>query len=145
MVAASPTLTENGTNFTDKIGCIGMTTSNSATSQPPTPGVLPTPVPSMVERYQDILGAETNLPSYLAPGSALNKDGTSNRSASTERRQYEWEEREIFSKLEKPRVRYDVEVITKIIVYTGKNPFETVFTSSLAPRLTRNRHRLDCS
>ena len=34
--------------------------------------------------------------------------------------QYEQEEREMFSNLEKPRVRYDVEVITKLIVYTGK-------------------------
>lgn len=34
--------------------------------------------------------------------------------------QYEKEEREMFSKLEKPRVRYDVEVITKLIVYSGK-------------------------
>ena len=41
------------------------------------------------------------------------------RSASEDRRQNEEEERQIFSKLEKPRVRYDVEVITKLIVYTG--------------------------
>ena len=34
--------------------------------------------------------------------------------------QYEKEEREMFSKLEKPRVRYDVEVITKLVVYSGK-------------------------
>lgn len=34
--------------------------------------------------------------------------------------QYEKEEQEMFSKLEKPRVRYDVEVITKLIVYSGK-------------------------
>lgn len=34
--------------------------------------------------------------------------------------QDEKEEREMFSKLEKPRVRYDVEVMTKLIVYSGK-------------------------
>lgn len=34
--------------------------------------------------------------------------------------QYEKEEREMFSQLEKPRVRYDVEVMTKLIVYSGK-------------------------
>lgn len=33
----------------------------------------------------------------------------------------EIEEREMFSNIAKPRVRYDVEVITKLIVYTGKN------------------------
>ena len=29
-------------------------------------------------------------------------------------------EREVFSKLVKPRVRYDVEVITKLVVYAGE-------------------------
>ena len=41
-------------------------------------------------------------------------------------RQDELGEREMFEKLVKPRVRYDVEVVTKLIVYTGKlctNPF----------------------
>ena len=51
----------------------------------------------------------------------LNGEATGmQRSASADRRQDEREEREMFSKLEKPRVRYDVEVITKIIVYAGK-------------------------
>jgi hypothetical protein len=31
------------------------------------------------------------------------------------------EEKEMFSRLEKPRVRYDVEVVTKLVVYTGTN------------------------
>lgn len=31
----------------------------------------------------------------------------------------ELEEKEMFSRLEKPRVRYDVEVVTKLVVYTG--------------------------
>jgi hypothetical protein len=31
-------------------------------------------------------------------------------------------EREMFSQLIKPRVRYDVEVITKLVVYTGEFP-----------------------
>lgn len=42
------------------------------------------------------------------------------RSSSEDRRNYENEEREMFSKIEKPRVRYDVEVVTKLIVYTGE-------------------------
>lgn len=32
-------------------------------------------------------------------------------------------EREMFSQLIKPRVRYDVEVITKLVVYTGEFPW----------------------
>jgi hypothetical protein len=31
-------------------------------------------------------------------------------------------EKEMFSRLEKPRVRYDVEVVTKLVVYTGLSP-----------------------
>ena len=31
-------------------------------------------------------------------------------------------EKEIFSKLTRPRVRYDVEVVTKLVVYAGKSP-----------------------
>ena len=41
------------------------------------------------------------------------------RTPSQDRRQDEKDKREIFSNLEKQRVRYDVEVITKLIVYTG--------------------------
>ena len=55
-------------------------------------------------------------PERLSPGTA---SGGSSRQPSSERRQVVREEREMFSKLEKPRVRYDVEVITKLIVYSG--------------------------
>lgn len=43
------------------------------------------------------------------------------RTPSQVRKQDEKEEKEMFSKLEKPRVRYDVEVITKLIVYSGSD------------------------
>ena len=55
----------------------------------------------------------------LTSGEALITNGTINRRLSDDRRQYEKENKEMFSKLEKPRVRYDVEVITKLIVYSG--------------------------
>lgn len=61
-------------------------------------------------------GPEEVLYTPLTPGTT---SGASSRRPSSERRQDEREEREMFSKLEKPRVRYDVEVITKLIVYTG--------------------------
>ncbi|KAH0541282.1 hypothetical protein FGG08_004206 [Glutinoglossum americanum] len=43
-------------------------------------------------------------------------DGVNDRS------EEEREEREMFLRLEKPRVRYDVEVVTKLIVYSGTAP-----------------------
>ena len=63
--------------------------------------------------------SETPLYTPLTSGNTLKAEGTPVRRPSADRRQDEKEEREIFSKLEKPRVRYDVEVITKLVVYTG--------------------------
>ena len=42
------------------------------------------------------------------------------RTPSQDRREDEKDKKEIFSKIEKTRVRYDVEVITKMIVYSGE-------------------------
>jgi len=60
-------------------------------------------------------GTASQTPSMSFSGEATGM----HRSASADRRQDEREEREMFSKLEKPRVRYDVEVVTKLIVYAG--------------------------
>jgi dihydrosphingosine 1-phosphate phosphatase len=40
----------------------------------------------------------------------------------TEVQKQEQDEKEMFSRLEKPRVRYDAEVVTKLIVYSGRPP-----------------------
>ena len=69
---------------------------------------------SNLDLYKSMTEAETALYTPLTPSSSLGS-----RRPSAERRQDEKEEKEMFSKLEKPRVRYDVEVITKLIVYTG--------------------------
>lgn len=37
-------------------------------------------------------------------------------------------EAEVFMKIEKPRVRYDVEVVTKLVVYSGRLLFHTLFS-----------------
>lgn len=65
------------------------------------------------------------------------------RSASADRREDEREEREIFSRLEKPRVRYDVEVVTKIIVYAGKQLRNMFLESSVDPIGKKSRHCMD--
>ena len=64
-------------------------------------------------------GAEVAVCSPLTPASGSSTIGTPARRPSDDQREYEREDREMFSGLEKPRVRYDVEVITKLIVYTG--------------------------
>lgn len=112
MAAATPSIDEK---HDESPGYFGITTSNSA-SRLPNIGALPTPAPSSLDLYQSMIGAETALYTPVTPG---NRSNNLSRRPSQERRQYEKEEREMFSKLEKPRVRYDVEVITKLIVYTG--------------------------
>lgn len=55
------------------------------------------------------------------------------RTPSQDRRQDEKEQREIFSCIVRPRVRYDVEVVTKLIVYAGKlnhNGIQSAFTKA---------------
>lgn len=83
-------------------------------------GHLPTSTSSNLARYEQMMGSGTAVYTPPTPISdAAFSHNSISRSASEDRRQNEEEERQIFSKLEKPRVRYDVEVITKLIVYTG--------------------------
>ena len=71
---------------------------------------------SDVDLYKQMMGAETAV---CTPFTPITLSSTPSRRPSEDRREYDREDREMFSKLEKPRVRYDVEVITKLIVYTG--------------------------
>lgn len=91
--------------------------ANSATRV--APGMLPTPASSKLDLFEHMMGTDSVLYTPTTPLDGLAINGFVIRRPSDDRRQYEREEREMFSKLEKPRVRYDVEVITKLIVYTG--------------------------
>lgn len=106
---------KNGRNHTKDHSCIS--TSKNSESRPATPGVLPTAVASKLYQYI----AASDLVEYAPPTqyTVLGVPAASNRELSEDRKQYEKEEREMFSKLEKPRVRYDVEVVAKLIVYCG--------------------------
>ena len=85
---------------------------------------------SDVDLYKQMMGAETAVCTPFTPVTGSNPPS---RRPSEDRREYDREDREMFSKLEKPRVRYDVEVITKLIVYTG-----TISMSSALSMLTKN-------
>lgn len=116
-VAEKLVFSKNGRNHTKDRSCIS--TSKNSESRPATPGVLPTAVASKLNLYQYI--AASDLVEYAPPTqyTVLGFPAASNRELSEDRKQYEKEEREMFSKLEKPRVRYDVEVVAKLIVYCG--------------------------
>ncbi|KAL6165023.1 Long-chain base-1-phosphate phosphatase [Exserohilum turcicum] len=86
-------------------------------------GLLPTPMASRVQSYERMMGTgkvqlDEKTP-LTPPESDMDVAGNIYTGSPTE----EEEKREIFMKLTKPRVRYDVEVVTKLIVYTGtSNP-----------------------
>lgn len=109
---------ERGGNQKSTLDYFGMTTSTNASS-PKAMAALPTPAPSNVDLYQSMTGAEVACYTPLTPGSQASGSGSTSRCPSAERREDEKETREMFSKLEKPRVRYDLEVVTKLIVYAG--------------------------
>jgi len=52
------------------------------------------------------------------------------------------DETEMFSRLVRPRVRYDVEVVTKLVVYAGKKDFSDLHCGRLKLTVTAPRHRL---
>lgn len=61
-------------------------------------------------------------PTVLTPPASDNSTATCSEDGIEEKHDHQQDERydkEMFSALEKPRIRYDVEVITKIIVYAG--------------------------
>ena len=62
---------------------------------------------------------ESSLKSHASPN-AENETSISYFLQSEFSRQKSGEKKVLFSKIERPRVRYDVEVITKLIVYIGK-------------------------
>ncbi|KAL8718202.1 MAG: hypothetical protein Q9225_004629 [Loekoesia sp. 1 TL-2023] len=80
---------------------------------------LPTPAPSQVDLYTNTLSSDVLVDGLLTPSTLPSAMSTPDRRLSEDRRQHEMDEKEIFSMVEKPRVRYDVEVVTKLIVYAG--------------------------
>lgn len=75
---------------------------------------------SKLNKYEEMTGAGSAL--HTPVTSRLSSDVDSDPQPSNQdTSQYEKDERDMFSRLEKPRVRYDVEVITKLIVYSGKS------------------------
>ncbi|KAI7522491.1 hypothetical protein KC331_g19205, partial [Hortaea werneckii] len=67
------------------------------------------------------LHVDPNDPNLLTPPPS--EAGASNSSDSgredEQQQQFREEDKEMFSQLEKPRIRYDVEVVTKLVVYAG--------------------------
>ncbi|KAH7398235.1 sphingosine-1-phosphate phosphohydrolase [Pyrenochaeta sp. MPI-SDFR-AT-0127] len=84
--------------------------------------LLPTPLASRVHSYEQMMGtgkvSDSEKNTTTPPESDTDVAGDVYQLTQTPTEE-ENEKREIFMKLTKPRVRYDVEVVTKLIVYTG--------------------------
>lgn len=83
------------------------------------PGNLPTPAQSRVGSYEHMMGQGSLTLTPATPPNGLSEEEKSLEHDGFVQELKEREEREMFSRLEKPRVRYDVEVVTKLVVYTG--------------------------
>lgn len=105
---------------------IPMNTSDQATLRA---DLLPTPMASRVHSYEQMMGTgQVETTTISPPESESGFAGDALQSPA----EAENEKREIFMSLMKPRVRYDVEVVTKLIVYTGELHFYNDFLCHLA-------------
>lgn len=68
-----------------------------------------------LDDYEDMMGRGSPISSAVD----VNSDMSTTPFPSIEFEAGEREEKEVFSQIKKPRVRYDVEVITKLVVYAG--------------------------
>jgi hypothetical protein len=79
-------------------------------------GLLPlTPAASRVQSYEQMMGTGH------VEGVDITPPDSESEAAAQSPGEAASEKREIFMQLMKPRVRYDVEVVTKLIIYSGKH------------------------
>jgi len=104
----------------DKEGAVHQASGVSASLKNTAPGNPPTPAQSRVGSFEQMMGQGHVLISPSSPPSTTQDEGNDDDVEIMVGQQDELEEKEMFLRLEKPRVRYDVEVVTKLVVYTGK-------------------------
>lgn len=104
----------------DKNGVVSQVSGISASLGALGTGNLPTPAQSRVGSYEQMMGQGHVLYTPPTPTPGSTDDSYEDDAELSVGQQNELGEREMFSRLEKPRVRYDVEVVTKLVVYSGK-------------------------
>lgn len=115
LARGSPTATEPAPNTERSRG------GESYVQLPPTPAMSNHDLSTTLETSTTCVKS-----GLLTPSDSTQNISGILRSPSQDRRQNEKEEREMFLTLEKPRVRYDVEVVTKLIVYSGEQRHQTL-------------------
>ena len=102
----------------DKNGVVSQVSGISSVVGSAGTGNLPTQAQSKIGSYEQMMGQGRVFQGPTQPISESVRDGNAEEALVED--QNELGETEIFSQLEKPRVRYDVEVVTKLVVYSGK-------------------------
>jgi hypothetical protein len=108
---------------TDQDGAVAQVSGISASLSATNTGNLPTPAQSRVGSFEQMMGQGHVLFAPSTPPHGLDDELDGGDEDGVEimiGQQNELEEKEMFLRLEKPRVRYDVEVVTKLVVYTGR-------------------------
>lgn len=98
---------------------LGISKANDSESRPIINGVLPTAVASNLSQHQHLADSSPTKYTIPFPIAVSGIPVAFSRKLSEDRKQYEKEDRDMFLKLEKPRVRYNVEVVANLIVYCG--------------------------
>jgi hypothetical protein len=122
-------------NNDDKDGFVSQVSGISASMAVTVAGNLSTPPQSRIGSYEQMMGQGHVIITPSTPPGDATDDNQDNDVDIIMGQQNELGEREMFSRLEKPRVRYDVEVVTKLVVYTGK-----YIPDQRRNMLIRNRH-----
>ncbi|KAJ9644681.1 Long-chain base-1-phosphate phosphatase [Coniosporium tulheliwenetii] len=116
-VAQGSRTCSSGSNYFDSTPTRQRPGSVSSVERPLGANLLPTPASSRVHSYEQMMGTgEVDMP--LTPPESNTSAGSEDIFAESQQDDGK-EDQEIFSSLERPRVRYDVEVVTKLIVYSG--------------------------
>ena len=130
----TPVIKEDCEPAENQLGYFGRSKSMTGSKHKSSNGLIPIPSASNIESNYKVFDANASPYIPLTSGNGFNLNGSAGQH-SEEERQIQREEKEMFSKLEKPRVRYDVEVITKLVVYTGM---------LIPPTLSLTSLTLDC-
>jgi hypothetical protein len=94
-------------------------------------GSLPNPAQSNVDSFEQMMGQGHVFYSPNSPNLGSQVSNENDEGGFIVGQENDLGEKEMFLRLEQPRVRYDVEVVTKLIVYAGENNYDTLIEQSL--------------
>ena len=115
-LASTPKEQENATSSAGYFGSRPVTQLQNNMISAPRNAPL-TPPLSKVGSFEQMMGTGSVV---LTPAISVSDESEAQKLNVVNFKENERQEVEMFSGLEKPRVRYDVEVVTKLIVYAGE-------------------------